>query len=93
MIALQKIIFSCRKGKISFIKKHTTTLFISSLLYQYKTFYTTGDCIGCGKCEALCPTHIIHMKSEKPYWDKGNCYMCLVCLNYCPKEAIQYTKN
>ena len=94
MIALQKNnFFRVEKGKFPLLKSTLLHYLFHHFYTNTKHFYTTGDCIGCGKCEALCPTHIIHMKSEKPYWDKGNCYMCLACLNYCPKEAIQYTKK
>ena len=94
MVALEKNkFFRVEKGKFSFLK----STFFHALFYKFfantKHFYTTGDCIGCGKCEKLCPAHKIHIKSEKPAWDAGNCYMCLSCLNHCPKEAIQYTKK
>ena len=94
MITLQKNnFFRVEKGKFPLLKSTLLHYLFHRFYTNTKHFYTTGDCIGCGKCETLCPARMIHMKSEKPYWDKGHCYMCLACLNHCPKEAIQYTKK
>ena len=45
------------------------------------------QCIGCGKCEALCPTHNLLMKDGKAV-SGSHCTMCYRCINNCPKKAI-----
>lgn len=54
-----------------------------------KKYFTTDNCIGCGKCESACPFHNIKMVDGKPQW-QGNCTQCMACYQYCPKNAIQY---
>ncbi len=94
MVMLEKNnFFRVEKGKFSLLKSTLIHTLFHTFFTNTKHFYTTGDCIGCGKCKTLCPAHMIHIKSEKPVWEAGNCYMCLSCLNHCPKEAIQYTKK
>ena len=61
----------------------------SKLKYQTKDFYATGGCVGCGKCERLCPLNNISIKDRKPVW--GNeCTHCMACIANCPTEAIEY---
>jgi len=45
------------------------------------------DCIGCGKCEQICPVNNITMTGGKPVFGK-NCLTCYGCLHHCPKAAI-----
>lgn len=55
--------------------------------------FTAGSaCIGCGKCEKLCPLNNIKMKEEKPVWGK-ECTHCMACICSCPTEAIEYGKK
>ena len=61
----------------------------SKFKYQTKDFHTTDKCIGCGKCEKLCPLNNITMTDKKPVW--GNqCTHCMACICNCPTEAIDY---
>lgn len=52
-------------------------------------FHTTGGCVGCGKCEQICPLSNITMVDKKPKWN-GNCTHCVGCISICPAEAIEY---
>ena len=52
-------------------------------------FYTTDKCIGCGKCERLCPLNNIRLANGKPNWGE-NCMHCMACLGNCPVDAIEY---
>lgn len=65
----------------------------STLFYAFiataKGYYSTDDCVGCGKCAALCPLNNIEIKNHKPMW-KSNCTQCMACISGCPKEAIEY---
>lgn len=51
-------------------------------------FKVTGDCIGCGLCEKLCPQGNIVMKDKKPVFGK-HCTACMDCAFSCPKDAIR----
>ena len=54
-----------------------------------KDFYVKDTCIGCGKCEKLCPLNNITLTEKKPVW--GNqCTHCMACIGNCPTEAIEY---
>ena len=56
-----------------------------------KRFSVTEDCVGCGKCAALCPAHNITMEDGRPvFGDK--CTACLGCYHRCPKKAIRFGK-
>ena len=54
-----------------------------------KDFYTTDKCVGCGKCEKLCPLNNIKITDKKPVWD-NNCTHCMACIGNCPTDAIEY---
>lgn len=55
-----------------------------------RRFYADGNCIGCGKCEAVCPISDIRMENGKPVWRHKKCMHCCACINRCPVSAIQY---
>jgi Pyruvate/2-oxoacid:ferredoxin oxidoreductase delta subunit/flavodoxin len=44
-------------------------------------------CIGCGKCEKLCPMNNITIADQKAV-SSERCTMCYRCINKCPKQAI-----
>jgi len=52
-------------------------------------FYTTDECIGCGKCVTVCPLSNIKISDGKPIWG-SNCTHCMACICSCPKEAVEY---
>ena len=62
------------------------------LQFKDKDFYAKDNCIGCGKCEKLCPLNNIKMVNKKPTWNQ-NCTHCMACIGNCPVEAISYKKN
>lgn len=61
----------------------------SKLKYKTDDFYVTEGCVGCGKCERLCPLNNISMKDRKPVWGQ-ECTHCMACIANCPTEAIEY---
>ena len=54
-----------------------------------KDFYATDACIGCGKCEKLCPLNNIKLQDKKPVWG-NDCTHCMACIGNCPTNAIEY---
>lgn len=47
-------------------------------------------CIGCGKCQSICPTCNISLKNAMPQWQQTMCTCCLACYHHCPTHAINY---
>ena len=62
-----------------------------SMFVNGRAFKVSDACIGCGKCEKLCPVNCIRLESGHPVWG-GGCTHCMACICYCPKEAIEYEK-
>lgn len=54
-----------------------------------KKFYAKNSCVGCGKCEHVCPLGNIHLEQGKPVWGT-TCTHCMACICKCPVEAIEY---
>ena len=66
---------------------------LAPLMYKYyisdKKFRAGNNCIGCGKCEDVCPLANIAIVDGKPQWS-GSCTHCVACISICPEEAIEY---
>lgn len=48
-----------------------------------------ADCVGCGKCRAICPAQAITMRDKRPAIDKGRCIRCFCCQEFCPQGAME----
>lgn len=55
--------------------------------YSDKLRVDEKKCIGCGKCEKLCPMNNIKIVDKKVVQD-NQCTMCYRCINNCPKQAM-----
>lgn len=73
---------------------HMAGLFGQRLYFGHKTKkYSSAlkicadKCIGCGKCEKLCPMGNIKIENGKAVSGE-RCTMCYRCVNKCPKQAI-----
>ena len=50
-------------------------------------------CIGCGKCEKVCPILAVSMKEKHPVIDEEICLGCGVCARNCPVKAIELERR
>lgn len=71
------------------VKSSIVNDFFFAAIVKSKKFFTTQNCIGCGKCVTLCPMNNITLTDGKPVWGK-NCTHCMACICRCPKNAIEY---
>lgn len=63
-----------------------------SLFVKADAFKVEDKCIGCDKCEQICPLNNINLENGKPVWGK-DCTHCMACICHCPTEAIEYGKK
>lgn len=74
------------------IKSGVVNTVFYPLYVHSRKFYATEGCIGCGKCEKVCPLNNIHLSDCRPVWG-DNCTHCMACICTCPTEAIEYGNN
>lgn len=63
-----------------------------ALFVKADAFRVSEKCVGCGKCEKLCPLNNVKLVDGKPVWGK-ECTHCMACIAHCPAEAIEYGKK
>ena len=51
----------------------------------------TAACTGCGICEKVCPSALVHIEDGRAVHIPGNCQTCLACAHACPEKAVQLT--
>ncbi|BAK47480.1 MAG: ferredoxin family protein [Lachnospiraceae bacterium] len=50
-----------------------------------------NQCVGCGRCEKVCPGSLIAMNREKAeILYPADCWGCASCLKECPAGAIEF---
>lgn len=50
--------------------------------------YCKNGCIGCLKCEKICPADAIHVKDNLALVDYSKCTQCGECVKICPTKVI-----
>lgn len=55
-------------------------------------FWADENCVRCGLCEKICPSHNIEVTDKGVCFD-GHCYLCMRCIHQCPQAAIQIGKG
>ena len=53
-----------------------------------KGYYITESCIGCGKCQSVCPQSCIDITQNKAVIRENNCLRCGNCAEVCPVGAV-----
>lgn len=48
-----------------------------------------NECVGCKKCQQICPAKAITMQHNLPHIDRNRCIRCFCCQEFCPKGAMQ----
>lgn len=85
----QRGIFQLLRGKRPWLKTYVWGRLFHRFLMTDRKFHTTDACVGCGRCETVCPVHNIEMKGGSPTWS-GHCEMCLACYHACPHHALHW---
>lgn len=63
-----------------------------ALFVKADAFRVDERCIGCGKCERLCPLNNIRLVDGRPVWGH-DCTHCMACICHCPVSAIEYGRK
>lgn len=81
-------VYDVRQGTMPVLRSAIFPLF-KKWGVSAKRWHVSADCIGCGKCERICPAKNIKLTEGSPIW--GNrCFSCCACYHCCPVQAISY---
>ena len=84
--------FHCNEGSFPWLKTKILNPLFNRFMTSAKPFYVTDDCIGCKRCERICPVGNVVVIGWRPVWGM-DCTSCLACYHVCPKHAVQYGKR
>lgn len=85
---------SLEKEKVSLVGRFMSFVanpFFYRFIIGKDGFYTNDQCIGCKKCEKVCPLSNITVVDSKPVWNH-NCTHCMACIHQRPAQAIEFKK-
>jgi ferredoxin-type protein NapH len=63
---------------------------IGSKIGLFKVKHNEDNCVGCGKCEAVCPTWALTRDEKKVDINRHVCNTCLECVKVCPQKCFKY---
>ena len=69
------------------------SLFLKHLVKDTPFRADADKCIGCGKCQTMCPVGDIRLDAgtHRPTWlHNGRCLTCFACYHHCPANAIEF---
>lgn len=75
-------------GALGLLQSKTLNFFLSA-----RPGVRRQECVGCRKCEQICPAHAITMKKGKPSIDRSKCIRCFCCQEFCPKGAMKVRRT
>ena len=61
---------------------------LEDLMDAGKLVYRWHNCVGCGNCEASCPTGAISIVSGRPIINASKCLHCRLCIYNCPISDV-----
>ena len=79
-------------GGFALLKTYLVYPLFSHFAIGRNSFHATDQCISCGLCEKICPTHTIRLVDGKPQWS-NHCVQCVACIHRCPVKAIEYGRE
>lgn len=85
--------FCIAEGELAFFDLGKTPIERETLAWgnaslSLKGYHISDACIGCGKCQTLCPQRCI--QTGAPYLiDQRHCLHCGLCAETCPMQAIK----
>ncbi|HBD92775.1 MAG: 4Fe-4S ferredoxin [Spirochaetes bacterium GWF1_31_7] len=56
--------------------------------HSVRPFIITEKCVGCGKCQTICPENAITLNNKKALIDQHICIGCGECMTVCQVKAI-----
>ena len=81
-------IYDVKEGSLPSLRSAVFPLFVRWGV-STKRWHVSEACIGCGKCERICPAKNIKLVDGRPVWG-DRCYSCCGCFHCCPVNAIAY---
>lgn len=77
-------------GPLPRLKTSLVYPLFKSMGIQSRKWKVSDKCIGCKKCERICPVGNISMSDNaKPVWGR-HCLSCTACYHVCPVNAVSY---
>lgn len=80
------------RGSFAFLKSRIVNPLFYRFIITDSKFRADESCIGCGRCEHLCPLGNIALIDGRPVW-RGNCTNCMACYHGCPEQAIHFGRQ
>jgi ferredoxin len=88
----QEGVHRLRKGLTPWLFSHVIGAYFNRRMITDRKFRVNADkCVGCKRCEQVCPTGNLNIIDGKPQWrHDSSCTCCLACYHHCPNHAIDY---